>query len=80
MALWSITARASQHGRVLAEKGRGEELSGTRLTVRFVQVAVYVGDMFNPKNFNCAVAVSAENSTRARRLRDGASMASRRNA
>ena len=52
VALWSITTRSSQHGRVLAEKGLREELSGTRLTVRFSQVAVYVGDMFNPKNFN----------------------------
>ena len=27
-ALWSITARSSHHGRVLAEKGLSEELSG----------------------------------------------------
>ena len=33
-------------------------------------VAVYVGDMFNPKNFNWSVPVS-ENSTRARRQRKG---------
>ena len=63
VALWSITARSSQHGRVLAEKGPSEDLSGTRLTVRFSQVAVYVGDMFNPKNFNWRGAASTENST-----------------
>jgi hypothetical protein len=33
VAVWSFTARSSQHGRFLAEKGLSEELLCTRLTV-----------------------------------------------
>jgi hypothetical protein len=32
VAVWSLAARFSQHGHVLAEKGLSEELSCTQLT------------------------------------------------